>query len=134
MNYQNIKTWEDACKVHNVDPTKLPEVSMIPAKFQDWLIATYKMGVITEAINTKEDGTIWIPNWNDWDQYKYFPCFEIKATEDKPSGVGFSASNYGGWRANTGVGSRLCFETREQVYHVNEHFKDIFIEMFLIKD
>lgn len=134
MNYQNIKTWEDACKVHNVDPTKLPEVSMLPAKFQKWLIATYKMGVITEAINTKEDGKIWVPNWNDWNQYKYFPWFEIEATEDKPSGVGFSISDYGNWFTFTSVGSRLSFRNREQVYHVQEHFEDIFIEMFLIKD
>lgn len=134
MNYQNIKTWEDACKVHNVDPKKLPEVSMLPVKFQNWLINTYKMGIITEAINTKEDGKIWIPNWNDSNQWKYFPWFEIKATKSKPSGVGFSDSDYDFWHSNSYVGSRLCFETREQVYHVQEHFKDIFIEMFLIKD
>ena len=134
MNYQNIKTWEDACKVHNVDPTKLPDVSMLPAKFQNWIINTYKMGIITEAINTDEKGKIWIPNWNDSNQVKYFPWFEIKATKSKPSGVGFSDSRYGHWHTDATVSSRLCFSTREKVYHVQEHFKDIFIEMFLIKD
>lgn len=134
MNYKKIKTWEDACKIHNIDPKKLPKVSMLPEKFQKWLIATYKMGVITEAINTKEDGTIWIPNWNDNSQYKYTPWFGIKATKKKPSGVGFSDSDYDFWGAGTVVGSRLCFETRDQVSHVQKHFKSIFIEMFLIKE
>lgn len=134
MNYQNIKTWEDACKVHGINPTQLPEVSMIPKKFQDWIINTYKMGIITEAINTDENGKVWIPNWNDSNEYKYFPWFEIKATKAKPSGVGFSRSNYGDWRTGTDVGSRLCFDSSSKVNHVQKYFEDIFIEMFLIKE
>lgn len=134
MNYQNITTWEEACKVHNVNPTALPEVSMLPKKFQNWIINTYKMGVITEAINTDENGKIWIPDWNNHNQYKYFPWFEIKATKAKPSGVGFSSSLCDRWGTGTTVGSRLCFDTSEKVYHVQEHFEDIFIEMFLIKE
>lgn len=133
MNYQNIKTWEDACKVHGVNPIQLPDVSMIPKKFQDWIINTYKMGVITEAINTNEKGKVWIPNWNNSDEVKYFPWFEIKATKAKPSGVGFSGSNCDFWHSGAHVGSRLAFDSRDKVRHVQEYFKDVFIEMFLIK-
>lgn len=134
MNYQNIKTWEDACKVHGINPTQLPEVSMIPNKFKDWIINMYKMGVITEAINTDENGEIWIPNWNDSNELKYFPWFKIKATKTKPLGVGFSRSLCVYWYADAVCGSRLCFDDSNKVAHVQKYFKDIFIEMFLIKE
>jgi hypothetical protein len=134
MHYKKITSWEEACKVNGVDPSKLPDVSMIPVKFQNWLIATYKLGVITEAINTNEDGKIWTPDYNNPDQWKYFPYFEVEATESNPSGVGFSRSGYGDWDASAGVGSRLCFETREQVYHIQEHFKELFIQFHLIQE
>lgn len=132
MNYKKIKTWEDACKVNNVKPTALPEVSMLPKKFQGWLVAAYKLGVVAEAINTDEDGKIWTPDWSNWDQWKYFPWFEVKATKEQPSGVGFSDSHYGGWYSGTGVGSRLCFSSKEQVEHIQEHFSDLYKEFLLI--
>ncbi len=61
MNYNKITTWEEACKVHGIDPKTLPDVSKLPVKFQQWLIDAYKLGVITEAINTDENGKIAFP-------------------------------------------------------------------------
>jgi hypothetical protein len=134
MNYKEITTWESACKVHGIDPTALPEVSKLPAKFQQWLIDAYKLGVITEAINTDENGKIWIPDYNNDNQRKYFPWFEVEASKDKPSGFGFSITGCVDWSTNPGCGSRLCFDTREKVYHIQEHFEELFISFHLIKD
>ena len=133
MNYKEIKTWKDACKVHGINPTELPIVTNLPKKFQKWIIATYKMGVIVEAINTNEKGKVWIPNWNDSNQSKYTAWFQIKATKSEISGVGFSSSFYVYWYSDSCVGSRLCFENRDQVSHVQKYFEDIFIEMLLIQ-
>ncbi len=133
MSYKKIKTWEDACKVHGIDPTKLPTVSKLPKKFREWIIATYKLGVITEAINTSR-GKIWTPNYFDANQTKYSPWFIIEATADKPSGSGFSYSSYDYWDTYSGVGSRLCFEKRDQVSHLQKHFKDLLIQFHLIQD
>jgi len=132
MNYKKIKTWEDACKVHKVNPKKLPNVKGLPEKFQNWLIATYKMGVIVEAINTDENGKIWTPDWSNTDQIKYQAFFGIKATKRKPSGVGFSYAYYVGWYTATVVGSRLCFETEEKTEHAQKYFKNIFKEIMLM--
>ena len=134
MNYKEITSWEAACKVHGIDPTALPEVSKLPVKFQQWLIDAYKLGVITEAMNTDEQGKVWVPDYNDTDQIKYFPWFEVKASEDKPSGFGFSNTHYGGWNALTDCGSRLCFDNSDKVFHIQKHFEELFISFHLIKD
>lgn len=133
MNYENIKTWEDACKVRNIDPTKLPDVSMIPVNLQKYIIAQYKLAVITEAINTDDNGKVWKPNWNDG-KHKYFPWFEVEADDEHPAGVGFSNSDCDGWRASTYVGSRLCFDTSKKVYHIEKYFQELHLDQQLIRE
>lgn len=133
MDYENIKTWEDACKVRNIDPTKLPELSMIPVNLQKYIMAQYKLAVITEAINTDENGKVWQPNWSDGSR-KYFPWFEVQADEEHPAGVGFSNASFGLWRTVTFVGSRLCFDKPEKVYHIEKYFEDLHLDQQLIRE
>ena len=132
MKYKTIKTFEDACVLKGYNPETLPNVSMLPEKFQKWITNTYKLGVITEAINTDENGKVWEPNYNDHSEYKYFPWFEVDADEENPAGVGFSYSFYDYWRTHTRVGSRLCFDSRDKVNHVQEHFEELYKEYLLI--
>jgi hypothetical protein len=134
MSYENIKTWEDACKVRNIDPTKLPELSMIPATFQKYMLAQYKLAVITEAINADENGKIWTPDWSNRSQWKYWPWFEIKADKNNPSGSGFSYLGYDHWNTNSFVGSRLCFDTEAKVKHIQKYFEELFLDQQLIRE
>jgi len=134
MNYEKITTWKEACKIHGNDPTALPIVNHLPVKFQNWLISSFKLGIITEAINTDENGKIWIPDYSNTNQRKYFPWFEVKSTKDKPSGFGFSRSDFGDWRTLTHIGSRLCFDTSDKVYHIEKHFEQLFIDFHLIQE
>lgn len=133
MDYTKIKTWAVACKVHGYDPKALPEVKHLPKQFREWIINTYMMGVIVEAVNTDEKGKVWLPDYNNHNQYKYEAFFGIKATKAKPSGVGFSGSGYGHWNAGSRVGSRLCFESREKLQHVQKHFEKVFKKMYIIE-
>jgi hypothetical protein len=132
MNYKEITSWEKACEVRGYDPNNLPDVSSLPVKFQKWLIANYKLGVITEAMNTREDGTVWTPDWSDYNQTKYTPWFEVDATKDKPNGIGFSVSFCHDWCTIAVVGSRLCFDDYKKVYHIQEYFKDLHLDQQLI--
>lgn len=133
MNYKKLTTWAKICKVHGHNPKALPIVDHLPEKFQNWLINTYKMGIITEAINTDENGVIWLPNYNDSNQRKYEALFWIKATKDKPSGVGFSVSTYANWHTGTFCGSRLVFESLDKLKHAQKYFENEFIEIHIIK-
>jgi hypothetical protein len=82
---EKIKSFEDACSELKLDPIHVPDVSMLPEKHRCALIAHYKLIVIAEALNQG-----WQPNWNDHDEYKYYPWFEVEASKEKPSGFGFS--------------------------------------------
>lgn len=128
MDYKKIKSFEDACKAVNIDPKALPEVSMLPAIHQKAIVAHYKLIIIAEAIN---DG--WQPNWNDSNEWKYFPWFEVEADEDRPAGFGFSYSYYDIWPSSTLVGSRLCFKTRETAIYAGKQFEDLYKDMMLIE-
>lgn len=79
-----VKSFEDACQVLGIS-TNVPEVKGLPRKHQKAIIANYKLIVIAEALN---EG--WKPNWQDSDEYKYYPWFDMS----NPAGVGCSSTNY----------------------------------------
>lgn len=124
---EKIKTYEDACEALKLKTPLLPDMSALPDKHRDAIIAHFKLVIIAEALN---EG--WQPNWNDSNEYKYYPWFEIKASKSKPAGFGFSFTYYVRWYTFTTVGSRLCFKTREKALYAGKHFEDLYKEYFLI--
>lgn len=88
-----VKSFEDACQVLGIS-TNVPEVKGLPRKHQKAIIANYKLIVIAEALN---EG--WKPNWQDSDEYKYYPWFDMS----NPAGVGCSYTN------NTASNSECAF-------------------------
>jgi hypothetical protein len=122
-----IKSFEDACQALGLDPSKLPEVSMLPEKHQKSITAFYKLITIAEALN---EG--WQPDWNDHDQYKYFAWFDVEASEEKCSGSGLSFDDLR-WLAHaaTYVGSRLCFKTHTVAQYFGVTFIDLFVDYLL---
>jgi hypothetical protein len=115
FDFRTIKTKEDAFKKCGYDPAALPDVSMIPEKFRDTLITAFILMVVFEAIN---DG--WEPDFSDHNQAKYFPWPWVSS-----SGFGFSGADYGCADSMTGVGSRLCTDTREKALYLLEQFPDL---------
>lgn len=124
FDYKTIKSFENACKKLNLDPTKLPDVSGILEEFAKPIIAAYKLLIIYKAINNG-----WIPNWSDMNQYKYYPWFGVLSF-----GFGFSGAGYGYGRACAGVGSRLCTNTREKALYIAKQFKAEYQEYFLFSE
>ena len=121
FDYKTIKTFEDACKKLGIDPLKLPEVAFIPEEFQKPIIAAYKLMIIFKAINNG-----WVPDWNNWDQYKYYPWFRVLS-----SGFGFGHSDYDYGHSDTFAGSRLCTDTSEKALYIAEQFKAEYVDYFL---
>jgi hypothetical protein len=122
FDYTTIKTFEDACKKVNTDPAKLPDVSGILEEFAKPIIAAYKLLIIYKAINNE-----WKPDWSNWDQYKYYPWFEVLS-----SGFGFSCSSYYYDDAGTTVGSRLCFESEEKAKYAGNQFLQLYKDFLTI--
>lgn len=119
---KKIKSFEAACKALKLNPKKLPVVSSIPKKYRDAIVAHFKLVIIAEALN---EG--WKPNWEDYNEYKYYPYFDMQ------SGFGFVVTLCGTWHAYAGGGSRLCFKTRELAEFAGRKFRKLYKAYMVIK-
>lgn len=117
-----VKSFEDACQVLGIS-TNVPEVKGLPRKHQKAIIANYKLIIIAEALN---EG--WKPNWQDSDEYKYYPWFDMS----NPAGVGCSYTNDPASYASANVGSRLCLKNRELAIYFGQTFTDLFNDSLLL--
>jgi len=122
FDYKRIKSFKDACKKENVDPAKLPDVSMIPEGMGKAILAMYRLFIIFQAIN---DG--WTPDWGNRNQYKYFPWYWVLS-----SGFGFAVSHYYPANASTRAGSRLCTDSSEKALYIAKTFEQEYKEYLLI--
>lgn len=117
-----VKSFEDACQVLGIS-TNVPEVKGLPRKHQKAIIANYKLIVIAEALN---EG--WKPNWQDSDEYKYYPWFDMS----NPAGVGDSSTNRTASSTYAHFGSRLCLKNRELAIYFGQTFTDLFNDSLLL--
>lgn len=117
-----VKSFEDACQVLGIS-TNVPEVKGLPRKHQKAIIANYKLIVIAEALN---EG--WKPNWQDSDEYKYYPWFDMS----NPAGVGYSSTYNTASNTFANFGSRLCLKNRELAIYFGQTFTDLFNDSLLL--
>lgn len=117
-----VKSFEDACQVLGIS-TNVPEVKGLPRKHQKAIIANYKLIVIAEALN---EG--WKPNWQDSDEYKYYPWFDMS----NPAGVGYSNATHTASFTTANFGSRLCLKNRELAIYFGQTFTDLFNDSLLL--
>lgn len=121
-----IKNFEDACKSLKLDPEKIvPDFSLFPGKHQKAMIAHAKLIIIAQALNGD-----WEPDWNNWDETKYYPWFDM---EKSSSGSGFSCDDCVDWNSVSNVGSRLCFKTREMAKYAGTQFQALYKDYFVIE-
>ena len=80
-----VKTYEDACKVLGVGP--INEQNAKAQGFRSDEIARRKLETIAAALN---EG--WKPDWNNTDQYKYYPYFYIQENAKGKGSAGLSCA------------------------------------------
>jgi hypothetical protein len=120
-----VKTFEAACKKLGIDPKKvLPESSENP--HNKALIALAKLLIIIQVIN---DG--WKPDWNNRNEYKYYPWFDMEKTKSNPGG--FSLVGVYGLFTVSHVGSRLCFKSRELTEYTVKQFIDLYRDYMVLE-
>jgi len=116
---ERVKTFEDAQR--ETGRQDVPAFLDVPEDLRDYFKAQYKAIVVCEALN---EG--WKADWNDDDQYKYFPWFYMSS-----GGFVFYGTYYRDSDAYAGGASRLCFKTRELARYAGEQFLDIWSDIIL---
>lgn len=117
-----VTSFEEACQYRGYNPaTVLPDVSGFPEKHQQSLVAIAKGMIIAEAIN--ED---WEADWNDSDQPKYYPWFDMETEPNNPTGFRFCGSYSGFTGTAVPGGSRLCYKTRALSDYAGKTFVDLY--------
>lgn len=123
-----VKTYEDACKVLGVEP--INEQNAKAQGFRSDEIARRKLETIAAALN---EG--WKPDWNNTDQYKYYPYFYIQENAKGKGSAGLSCASTTAAAANTPAffGSRLCFYASRLARYAGNQFTDLYEQILIEK-
>jgi hypothetical protein len=122
---ERVKTFEDVCNELGITVEEaLPyDESLLMTPDRVATNAFVKVSLIAKVLN---EG--WVPNWDDSNEYKYYPWFDMR----NGSGSGFSSSGYLGSSYGTTVGSRLCFKSSELVEYASKQFETVYKQLFTI--
>jgi hypothetical protein len=115
-----VKTFEDACGVLGIDLIAFVDDDSAPDES-----AYIQLKTIAKALN---EG--WTPDWNNDEEYKYYPWFEMQKTKSNPSGFRLDGVGYD--YAYSIVGSRLCFHSRELAEYAAKQFQDLYKQFFTL--
>ena len=129
MELNELKRFEDACKVERLDPKKvLPDFSGFPKKDRKSMAAHAKLVIIVRAANRiANGGKEWKPNFSDHSQYKYENWF----VQDNGSS-GFRFGVCGVWSTGSSVGSRLCFKSSDLAKYAGTQFIDLYSDFMTL--
>lgn len=123
-----VKTYEDACKVLGVEP--INEQNAKAQGFRSDEIARRKLETIAAALN---EG--WKPDWNNTDQYKYYPYFYIQenAKGKGSAGLSYASTTNAATNAYAAIGSRLCFYASRLARYASNQFTDLYEQILIEK-
>lgn len=123
-----VKTYEDACKVLGVEP--INEQNAKAQGFRSDEIARRKLETIAAALN---EG--WKPDWNNTDQYKYYPYFYIQENAKSKGSAGLSCASADCAASCTYayIGSRLCFYASRLARYAGNQFTDLYEQILIEK-
>jgi hypothetical protein len=115
---ERIKTVDDVLAWHNLDKASWARSC---ADLTDDEKAYRLLKLLAKALNQG-----WTPDWNNHNEYKYFPWFEMGGS----SGFRFFGSV--NWVSSSFVGSRLCYKTRELSDYAGKQFIDLYKQFMTI--
>jgi len=134
MDYSKIDSYEAACKDQGRDPACRPDVSMLEPGLQKFINSAFELAVITKSLNKDEDGKVRKANWNDHDEWKHYPWWNVKADKKNPSGSGLSLFGVAYGYSFADVASRLTTVDEEASQYSAETFKDKWEDYILDRD
>lgn len=117
---KKIASYEDACRVLNIQPINEEVFNIFPKEDQRSMLAYHKLTVITRALNNG-----WKPNWDDQNEWKYYPLFRYVN-----AGLSYASTTYTASSTYAYFGSRLCFPTSALAKYAAEHFADLYRDYY----
>lgn len=117
---KKIASYEDACRVLNIQPINEEVFNIFPKEDQRSMLAYHKLTVITRALNNG-----WKPNWDDQNEWKYYPLFRYVN-----AGLSSAFTSNAAAATNATIGSRLCFPTSALAKYAAEHFADLYRDYY----
>ena len=117
---KKIASYEDACRVLNIQPINEEVFNIFPKEDQRSMLAYHKLTVITRALNNG-----WKPNWDDPNEWKYYPLFRYVN-----AGLSCATTNNAATSTSANIGSRLCFPTSALAKYAAEHFADLYRDYY----
>lgn len=120
---KKITSYEDACKVLNIQPINEEVFNAFPKEDQRSMLAYHKLTVITRALNNG-----WKPNWDDQNEWKYYPLFRYVN-----AGLSCAYTNGTATDAFASFGSRLCFYASRLARYAGNQFTDLYEQILIEK-
>lgn len=117
---KKIASYEDACRVLNIQPINEEVFNIFPKEDQRSMLAYHKLTVITRALNNG-----WKPNWDDQNEWKYYPLFRYVN-----AGLSYASTPNTAPSTHASIGSRLCFPTSALAKYAAEHFADLYRDYY----
>jgi len=108
---ERIKTIEDVLKDNG---TSQSEIDIMFADVPDHFKHQHVAELLAKSLN---EG--WTPNWDDLNEYKYYPWFNMSSSGFRYDGCAF-------WGTHSVVGSRLCFKSRKLSVYAGENFTELY--------
>lgn len=120
-----VKSYADACAVLGIPQQE--DAILAKLGFTEDEIARRKLHTIAQALN---EG--WSPNWNDTNEYKYYPWFYIQPNHYGASaGLAFASTANAATSTLASLCSRLCFKTSALARYAGEQFTDLYTEILV---
>lgn len=120
-----VTSYEEACERVGVEPLTEERIKALELRPDE--VARKKLEVITAALN---EG--WSPDWNNTNEYKYYPYFYIEPRK-RGASAGLSCAHTGTAASITGayIGSRLCFHDHETARYAGKTFTELYEQLLL---
>ncbi|MFB0967262.1 MAG: hypothetical protein QMB15_07400 [Cloacibacterium sp.] len=120
---ERIKTFDDVIRELGDDPEEFKNAISIMEEPDE--IAYVKLKLIAKALN---EG--WTPDWSNGEWDKWYPWFKM---DDSSSAGRFSFLGADNRYSGSGVGSRLCFKSKDLATYAGTQFLDIYKDFFTVK-
>lgn len=120
-----VTSYEEACERVGVEPLTEERIKALELRPDE--VARKKLEVITAALN---EG--WSPDWNNTNEYKYYPYFYIEPRKHGANaGLSYTYTYYSASYTHAYIGSRLCFHEPDAARYAGRTFTELYEQLLL---
>lgn len=110
---EKINSYEDACAIKGIQPLTIDAFNQLPENQQSAAFSRHRVETVIEILKQGREF-----DWNDYEQGKWFPYFDLETYNDGRENDGFVLDDVCHGYDLTFVGARLCSFSREDAKHV----------------